>query len=203
MSLLQRLRRSLTAGPAPSDEAARLLAQAESLLRQGADRDHIRSLARAALDMLDTAATGDAPDPEDPLRRAAALTWLGELDDALPLAYAAAAERPYDVDSRIVHGNLRLARNELDQAAHEFDAVIEEFGADADAADGRRAVILARGHAPADELPAHPDDWRRAAILLTSLWRQANQIAPRLDALADAHPDTLALLRHAASQPID
>ena len=114
--------------------------------------------------------------------------FAGDLTSARDLAYAAADERPYDVDSRIVHGTVRLARNDLDHAEHEFDAVIEEFGAEPDAADGRRATILARGFAPLDELPASDEEWQSAAVLLTTLWRLAGAVEQRLDALSDAHP---------------
>lgn len=121
----------------------------------------------------------------------------GRLDRALEVAYACAVERAYDVDSRIVHGIVRLARHELDHAAHEFDAVIEEFGAESDAADGRRAVILARGFAPLDDIPAADVEWRAAATLLTTLWRLADVVESRLDTLQSGQPAGLALLQEA------
>ena len=116
------------------------------------------------------------------------------------MSYEAADERPYDVDSRIVHGTVRLALNDLDHAEHEFDAVIEEFGAESDAADGRRATILARGFAPLDELPASDEEWESAAVLLTTLWRIAGVVDERLSALNKpdgAHPDGLSVIMQA------
>ena len=89
---------------------------------------------------------------------------------------------------------MRLARNELLEAAHEFDAVIEEFGAEPDAANGRRATILARGEAPVDELAASDADWRDAARLLVGLWSAAGIAERRLAALGNADALTLALL---------
>ena len=118
----------------------------------------------------------------------------GNLDAALRHARAAALARPYDVDSRLSLGNVRLARNELLEAAHEFDAVIEEFGAEPDAASGRRATILARGEAPVDELAASDADWRDAARLLVGLWSAAGIVERRLAALGGADALSLALL---------
>ena len=199
MALLGRLRARLKIDDGGAHNAAVLLAEAERLLRRGGDPTRIEELGQAALSALDAPRRRGGPHPEDDLRAAAAYLCIGDLEAALPHAYAAANDRPYDVDSRIVHGNVRLARNELEAAAHEFDAVIEEFGADSDAADGRRAVILARGHAPADEIPATDDDWQTAATLLAALWRQAGLTAVRLAALEDhADPRTLSLLRQAA-----
>ena len=65
-----------------------------------------------------------------------------------------------------------------------------------DAADGRRAVILARGFAPLDELPASEAEWRRAATLLTTLWRLAGVETRSVWRCyrADAHPDGRALI---------
>ena len=109
------------------------------------------------------------------LRLGAAHCFVGELDAALRHARAAALARPYDVDSRLALGNVRLVRAELDEAAHEFDAVIEEFGADPDTANGRRAAILARGQAPVDELAAGDEEWAAAARLLAGLWTAAGR----------------------------
>ena len=160
------------------------LGRAERLLRTGASISDITREARAI--------TADSP---------VVLAWralfLGDLDSALESSYQAARSRPYDVDSRIVHGTVRLARNELDHAEHEFDAVIEEFGADSDAADGRRASILARGHAPLDELPAADEEWEAAAVLLTTLWRVAGICEERLAAIGDGHADGHSFIMHA------
>lgn len=180
MSLLDRLpwRRSKFGVAAHGTEQ---LARAEALLRAGAAVGEIRRQA-----------AGETRHNE--AERAWAAILLGDLDAALRHGYAAASERPYDVDSRIVHGTVRLARNELEHAEHEFEAVIEEFGAESDAMDGKRAAILANGFAPLDELPATDDDWAAAARLLTTLWRLAECVDVRLAGLEDGHPDGLALI---------
>lgn len=175
MGLFDRLRSQVsvrTRAESPASE----IEQAERLLRAGASVAEIRREARAI--------TSD-----DRVSRAWRSLLLGDLDTALEAAYAAANERPYDVDSRIVHGTVRLARHELDHAEHEFEAVIEEFGADSDAADGRRATILARGHAPLDELPASTAEWESAAILLTTLWRVGRVVEARMATVETGHPD--------------
>ncbi|MCY3920952.1 MAG: hypothetical protein OXG27_00970 [Chloroflexi bacterium] len=183
MSLLDRLpwRRS-DAGV--SAREAEQLSHAEALLRAGAAVGEIRRQAASA-------------GRHNEVERAWAAVLVGDLDAALRHGYAAASERPYDVDSRIVHGTVRLARNELEHAQHEFEAVIEEFGAESDAMDGKRAVILAQGFAPLDELPASDDDWAAAARLLTTLWRLAECVDVRLGDLASGHADGLAMIRGA------
>ena len=173
-----------------------LLARGEAELRDGGDPERIRAAGREALVRLAHARAGG----ETSRRRGAAHLLAGNLDDAARHAFEAADRMPYDVDSRIALGNARLARGELDAAAHEFDEVIGEFGAEGEAAAGRRAAILARGHAPVDELPASDDDWREAARLLAGLWRVCGILDQRLAALGGAHPDTLALLRTAAGR---
>lgn len=102
--------------------------------------------------------------------------------DALPAAHRAAAARPYDVDSRVTHGLACLALDRLEEAEHEFESVLEEFGGDPDAETGQRAVSLARGRTPLDEhsLPEDVDD---AAALLVRSWRTAGTVPARLDAL--------------------
>ena len=170
-----------------------LLAEGERMLRAGADARRIREIGREALAVLGEDARADH-------RRGAAHLLAGDADEAARHAHAAADARPYDVDSRIVLGHVRLARREVEAAAHEFDEVIGEFGAEDDAATGRRAAILASGHAPADELPASDNDWRAAARLLISLWRTAGLLDERLAELAGANPATLALLRAAANE---
>ena len=186
MSLLDRLRARLVSG-GRGEPPSSGLAEAERLLRSGASQLEIR---RAASES----------EARDPVEAAWKSLLLGDLDSALDSAYAAADERPYDVDSRIVHGTTRLARHELDHAEHEFDAVIEEFGADSDAADGRRATILARGFAPLDELPADEREWRSAAILVTTLWRLAGLADRRLRTLEGAHPDGLSVIMGALAE---
>ena len=160
------------------------LSTAEALLRAGGAIRDIRARARQVNRHHD-------------VDRAWAAVFQGNLDEALRHGYATANERPYDVDSRIVHGTVRLARNELEHAEHEFDAVIEEFGAEADAIDGKRAVILAHGFAPLDELPATDDDWSAAATLLTTLWRLAGVVSTRMDDLAAGNPDGINLIARA------
>lgn len=186
MSLLDRVRARLVSG-GPSEPPSSGPAEAERLLRSGASRLEIRRAASGA-------------GARNPVEAAWKALLLGDLESALDSAYAAADERPYDVDSRIVHGTTRLARHELDHAEHEFDAVIEEFGADSDAADGRRATILARGFAPLDELPADEREWRSAAILLTTLWRLAGLADERLRTLEGAHPDGLFVIMGALAE---
>ena len=183
MSLLGRLRSRLSSADREQPPASEL-ADAERLMRLGGSVLDIRRIAETVV-------------TDGPVEAAWQSMFLGDLDSALDSAYRAATERPYDVDSRIVHGTVRLARNELDHAAHEFDAVIEEFGAEPDAADGRRATILARGFAPLDDLPASHEEWESAAVLLTTLWRIADVVRERLDELSDAHPEGRSLIMQA------
>ncbi len=189
MRLLSRIRSRLESG-SQTDHARSSLAAAERLLRRGAAAADIRR-------------TVDGITAHNDLDLAWLALFRGDTEAAIEAAWRAADDRPYDVDSRIIHGLTRLARNDLDHAAHEFDAVIEEFGAERDAADGRRAVILARGFAPLDELPASDADWRDAATLLTTLWRLAGAAEARWRALSGeqetgrAHDACLAILRPA------
>ena len=183
MSLLGRLRSRMSSGQSGSGGESGL-AQAERLLRLGGSVTEMRQAAELS-------------NPECDVERSWASLFQGEVAAALELSYDAAKSRPYDVDSRIVHGTVRLARGELDHAAHEFDAVIEEFGAESDAADGRRAVILARGFAPLDDLPASDEEWERAAVLLTTLWRLIDQVEVRLEGLRarpESHPDGMSVI---------
>ena len=183
MSLLDRLHwRRSDGGVAERD--AEHLSNAEALLRAGAA---VRDIRRSA-----GLATG-----HNEVERAWIAVFQGNLEEAFERGFAAASERPYDVDSRIVHGIVRLARNELEHADYEFDAVIEEFGAESDAMDGRRAVILAYGYAPLDELPATDDDWSTAATLLTTLWRLTGVVDARMADLADGHSDGMSLIAQA------
>ena len=181
MGIVQRLRTRLKANSAGAAravavaEATALLAQAEALVRDARGIE-ARAPARAALELLRDVGAAVELD----LRLGAAHCFVGELDAALRHARAAALARPYDVDSRLALGNVRLVRAELDEAAHEFDAVIEEFGADPDTANGRRATILARGQAPVDELAAGDEEWAAAARLLAGLWTAAGVANERL-----------------------
>ena len=185
MTLLGRLRARLsTAGGDERPRAA--LAEAEQLMRAGA----------AVLEIRRTAA---APTSGNDVERAWRALFSGDLEAALASSRRAAEARPYDVDSRIVHGTVRLASNELEHAEHEFDAVIEEFGAESDAANGRRATILARGYAPVDELPASDQEWLSAAVLLTTLWRLTGVADERIQGLHAGHPEGLELILRALS----
>ena len=76
------------------------LAEAERLLRAGASVRAIRDAVRGA------AASND-------VEAAWLAVFADDLEAALEVSYPAADARPYDVDSRIVHGVVRLARNEL------------------------------------------------------------------------------------------
>ncbi len=182
MSLISRFRARISEAAGAGESSS--LIEAERLMRRGESAAEIRRLAALA-----AAAT------------AVELAWqrlmTGDLERALETSYSAAQAAPYDVDSRIAHGTVRLARGDLDHAEHEFDAVIEEFGAESDAADGRRATILARGFAPVDELPASDQEWRTAAVLLTTLWRLANVVELRIAGLEHADPDCRALIASA------
>ena len=186
MSLISRLRTRLSSGATPPG-SQHALSEAERLLRSGGAAAHIRSIAELA-------------EPSDNVGRAWQALFLGDVDHAQNLAYGAADARPYDVDSRIVHGTVRLARNELEHSDHEFEAVIEEFGAEADAADGRRAGILARGFAPLDDIPASDDDWETAAMLLTTLWRLCGLVETRVQSLNGAHPDGLGVIERSLNR---
>ena len=203
MGIVQRLRTRLMANSAGAAravgvaEATALLAQAEALVRDARGAE-ARAPARAALELLRDV----GPAVELDLRLGAAHCFVGELDDALRHARAAALARPYDVDSRLALGNVRLVRAELDEAAHEFDAVIEEFGADPDTANGRRATILARGQAPVDELAAGDEEWAAAARLLAGLWTAAGVANQRLQSLAGGNHATLRLLESALTEAV-
>ncbi len=181
MSLISRLRTRLSSDPAPAPSLPSL-SEAERLLRTGGAVAEIRRIAQQAV-------------PSDNVGHAWQALFLGDRSQAQELAYAAADSRPYDVDSRIVHGTVRLARNELEHADREFEAVIEEFGAEPDAADGKRAAVLARGFAPEDDIPASDDDWDSAATLLTTLWRLCGLVETRMETLSGGHPDGLAVIK--------
>ena len=196
MGIASRLRRRLAGtSDVRLSEAAALLAEAERQVRAGRGPGAHPS-ARRALELLQNAGPADELD----LRLGAAHCFLGDLEAALRHARAAAMARPYDVDSRLSLGNVRLTRGELAEAAHEFDAVIEEFGAEPDAASGRRAAILARGDAPVDELAASDADWQAAARLLIGLWSAAGIVEQRLASLAAADQRTLTLLEAALAE---
>ena len=199
MRILDRLRRSR--------RAARLLQQAEALLldaeqRNAAppDRATVAALAARALALLHEAqASGSSDRAHLDLRLAQALFLLRRPSEALAPARRAAQARPYDVDSRIVHGAVRLALDHLPQAGHEYDAVLEEFNGDPDATAGRRAVALARGALPVEE-DLIDADLTAAADLLLLAWDAAAAVAARLQALrqSGAEPALLDLIAAAA-----
>ena len=197
MGLRDAIRRRLHAD-SDSARAATLLTRGEALLRAGGPAAELHRLGRRALGQLEAA--DDLHNEEQLAQFAAAYLLAGDLAEAAKLARAAAEAKPYDVDSRIIHGNVRLARNELTEAAHEFDAVIEEFGAERDAVAGRRAVIMARGEGPHDELAASEDDWREAATLLAALWDICGLTGERVEALSQANSETLMLIEDAVSR---
>ncbi len=143
-------------------------------------------------------AAAPSGDPHLDLLEARALFVAGRAADARAPARRAATARPYDVDGRVTHGLICLALDRLDEAAHEFASVLEEFGGDPDAETGRRAVALARGRAPLDE-HALPDDLDAAARLLLTCWRSAGATQQRLPALraGGADPRVLAALEAA------
>ncbi len=186
MNFIDRLKRSR--------QAARLVERAESLLADAERLDAAGSPnrapdgpAQAAFDHLREAEScgyGDADHLN--LRTAQALLLLGRAAQALPHAYDAASARPYDVDSRVVHGKIRLALDQLDEALHEYEAVLEEFAGDADALAGVRAVSLARGDIPITDAATHDertDDLQSAALLLVSAWDAAGVVEARIAAL--------------------
>ncbi len=143
-------------------------------------------------------ADGARDDPHLDLLEARALFLSGRAAEARAPAHRAATARPYDVESRMTHGLICLALDRLDEAAHEFEAVLEEFGGDPGAENGRRAVALARGRPPLDEHPL-PDDLAAAARLLLTCWRRAGAARARLDALraGGADPRVVAALEAA------
>ena len=143
-------------------------------------------------------ADGPSDNPHLDLLEARALFLAGRAAEARAPAHRAATARPYDVDGRVTHGLICLALDRLDEAAHEFASVLEEFGGDPDAETGRRAVALARGQAPLDE-HALPDDLDTAARLLLTCWRRAGATQGRLLALRarGADPRVVAALETA------
>ena len=182
----------------------RILTEAENLLheaevragqspRNAEGRVGMRSMAQEALALLDRMEEGKGGNADHlALRRAQALFLLGRPQDALIPARQAAMARPYDVDSRIVLGRIRLALGDLVEAEHEHAAVMEEFGRDPDAITGQRAVALAGGALPLEEglLTADCD---AASDLLVAVWDVAKVLEDRVAALRSQHDGTEAL----------
>ena len=161
----------------------------------GAAREPVPGLGGVLAGLTALRADGARDDPHLDFLEARALFLSGRAAEARGPAHRAATARPYDVESRMTHGLICLALDRLDEAAHEFEAVLEEFGGDPDAENGRRAVSLARGRAPLDEHPL-PGDLDAAAGLLLTCWGRAGVARARLDALRarDADPRVLAAL---------
>ena len=183
-------------------EASRSIAELERLVESAEEGDPAAAArAVAGVETLRDS-DGDVGAGVDPaqldLIEARALFSAGRADEALASARRAAVARPYDVDSRVTHGLVCLALDRLEEAEHEFESVLEEFGGDPDAEDGRRAVRLARGRAPLDE-HALPQDVDTAAALLVRCWRRAQAVDARLEALraSSAEREAIAALERA------
>ena len=116
------------------------------------------------------------------LRMGEALLLSGKPEEARAPAHRAASTRPYDVDSRIVHGHVRLALGELHEAAHEFESVLEEFGGDPDAKAGLLAVALARGKWTVEGTETAAD-YAKAGDVLIKAWDAADSVKDRVQAL--------------------
>lgn len=200
MRLIETLRKRQAAGKW-LERAESLLAEAWRLHLEGAEVEQGLARAAAALDAIHQAEAAGYRDEEHlALRRAEALFLLRRPGEALAAAHRAAEARPYDVDSRIVHGGVRLALNQLREAAHEYESVLEEFGGDPDATIGRLAVALARGEGSITGEESE-EDLRKAAALLMGAWWSAGAMEERLAALDGVAPTAVvALLREAAAR---
>jgi tetratricopeptide (TPR) repeat protein len=173
------------------------MADAEACLTE-AEHRHFRDAAspqdeaQRAYDLIQAARQAGYRDHDHlQLRLAQALLLLGRPSDAVDPAYVAATARPYDVDSRVTHGRVRLALGHLAEAEHEFASVLEEFGGDADANAGLRAAHLAQGRLPLlaeDEVEVGADR-DTGARLLIACWELAGDVPGRLIPLRDAGPD--------------
>ncbi len=168
--------------------AQRLFREGEALLREAVRRDAAgraegTAPAAEALGRLETAGRAGYPDRAHmDLRLAETLLLLGRPQDALAPAHRAAAARPYDVDSRIVHGRVRLALGDLREAEHEYTSVLEEFAGDPDARRGQLAVALARGSRTVDGQESE-EELEAAADLLVGAWEAGGGVGERLVAL--------------------
>ena len=164
----------------------------------GADRDRTAQAEAASTHLRAAQALGFGDTALMNLHRAQALLHLGRAEEALEPAYAAASARAYDVDSRVVHGAVRLALGNLVEAKHEYASVLEEFSGDPDALAGLRAVALARGelfdeeYLPSDE-QVRADDLAAAAGCLIAAWIASGSVSQRLDALAAGGADVAVL----------
>lgn len=200
--LVQRQRDAAQAGQSIA-RAEEALQAADRLERDaGPDRDRAAQAGAASEHLRAAQALGFGDTALLNLRRAQALLHLGRAEEALEPVYAAASARPYDVDSRVVHGAVRLALGNLMEAEHEYASVLEEFSGDPDALAGLRAVALARGelrdeeYLPSDE-QVRAEDLATAARCLIAAWTASGSVVRRLDALVvgGAGETVLALLR--------
>lgn len=200
MRLIETLRKRQAAGKW-LEQAESLLAEAWRLHIAGVEAERVVAIAAAGIDAIDQAEAAGSQDRDRiALRRAEALFLLRRPGEALGPAHRAARARPYDVDSRIVHGLVRLALNQLREAVHEYESVLEEFGGDPDATIGRLAVALARGEGGVSGEESE-EELGRAAALLMGAWWSAEAMEERLAALEGVAPtEVVALLREAAGR---
>lgn len=186
MGLLSWWRRRAAGGDA-FQQAEWLLEAARRLSERG-EREAARRGGSQAAKMLaaaERAGFGDRAHLD--LRMGEALLLSGKPEEARTPAHRAASARPYDVDSRIVHGHVRLALGELHEAAHEFESVLEEFGGDPDAKAGLLAVTLARGKWTVEGMET-AEDYAKAGDLLIRAWDAADSVKDRIQALKALPP---------------
>ena len=193
-------------------QAEVVLTDVEQRQLRGDDPVSLRKAAAEAAELLERAQRGGYRDFEHfQLRVAQALLLQGRVQEARAPAYAAARARPYDVDSRVIHGRVRLALNELEAARHEFASVLDEFGGDPDANAGLCAARLAAGALPLsseDEVETGADR-ETGAVFLVASWELMGVVQERIDAIQTAGPDpglvpllerTLSARHHRADQ---
>ncbi len=152
-----------------------------------ADVGKVSALALAKL--LEAKNIGFSDEDHFNLRFAQALFFLQKTEEALAPALAAATARPYDVDSRLILGRVRLALGQLTQSDHEFSSILEEFGREVDAMDGLRAVSMARGE-QIFELDDSDEERTRAAEFLVSTWDCAGVTKDRFRDLKETQGNT-------------
>lgn len=168
-------------------EGERLLEAARRLDQRGEGRAARRGAGRAVKLFEQAGRAGFSDRAYLDLRLAEALLLAGKPEQAREPAHRAASARPYDVDSRIVHGHVRLALGDLREAAHEFESVLEEFGGDPDAKAGQLAVALARGQWTVDG-DETTEDYTAAADVLLSTWDAADTVREHIKALKALPP---------------
>ncbi len=204
MGLRDRLRRSRATSRWIQEAEGRIEA-AERALMAAAPMAQVRELAELArLALVEAREAGYGDESHLHLRTAQALFLLGRPHEALASAYDAAKARPYDVESRLTHGRVRLALGDVEAARHEFEAVLEEFGGDPEANAGLRASHLAAGRLPldpADEVEVGADR-EAGAEFLVATWEQAGAVREQIEALRRGAPDPglLSLLERVADR---